>query len=244
MTDVHAPSPPSDAVVVTGAGSTLSASMLFYAFAHRVAPAAGALDRAKPVPCAGPDVKVKQDALARTMVHAAFWDLERRGVIRLEDVEKKVLFVKTTSIKVRTAPDAELSREIPDSLEYDILHAALAQRGDGDVRGVIRGIYSGDAEDPYRRAIAMANVAQIASGLVRLEVEERHGVGKVLGNKERLIWQCDQVAAHQPDFNATVADWNRDHDADHVRFERLSTEIDRAIESRRKRERESIFDDD
>ncbi|HLX34952.1 MAG TPA: hypothetical protein VKR30_06855 [Candidatus Limnocylindrales bacterium] len=221
----------------------LTASMLFYAFANRVAPPAGRLDKAKAVPCAGPDVKVQQDALATTLVHAALWDLGRRGVIRLEEVEKKVLFVKTKSLKVRPSAGSDPSAEPADSLEFDLLQAALRRGDDGDVRSVVRALYPKDVEDPFRRAIGMANVAEINAGLVRLDVEERSGIGRVLGKKERLVWQCDVIAAHRDDFAAIVRDWNRDHDADPAAFDRLATEIRRAIASREHEERGSIFDD-
>lgn len=217
--------------------------MLFYAFADRVAPAAGRLDRAKSVPCAGADVKVQQNALATTLLHAAFWDLGRRGLIRIEEVERKIAFIKTRSLKVRVADTADLAGEVADSLEFDVLQSARKLAGDGDVRDVVRGLFADDAEDPYRRAIAMANVAQIAAGLVRLDVEERQGLGKVLGTKERLVWQCDQVSSHAGAFAVAIADWNRDRAANVAAFDRLATEIDRAISSRRKEERDSIFDD-
>lgn len=226
----------------------LTPSMLFYAYAHKVASKAGLTDRKKAVPCAGPDVFVSQDSLARALVHAAFWDLQRRGKIRLEEVERKVLFVKTRSLKVRVADspggtDSQLSDEVPDSLEYNVLKAAVRERGDGDVRDVVRAMYGKDVEDPYRRVMAFANVAEIASGLVVLRTEEHHGIGKLRGGKkETLVWQCDQVGAHVKEFNAVVADWNRDHDADVAAFDRLHHEIDLAIASRKVRERESLLE--
>jgi hypothetical protein len=236
MTDTIAPvdQSPSSATAAGPQGTArLTPSMLFHAFPDRVAKPAGRLDRAKDVPCAGPGVKVKQDALAVALVQVALWDLLRRQRVRLEEVEKKVLFIKTRSIKVRVAEGAQLADEVQDSLEADLLRSAIGQRGEGDVRSVIRALYKKDVDDPYRDVLAMSNVAQVAAGLAMIEVEQRHGIAKVLGSQQKLIWQCDRVAAHRADFDRVVADWNHDHDVDTAAFERLSTEIDRAIGSRK-----------
>ena len=253
MSDQAAPAPepvPSPAAApgpVPGPAATppTSASMLAYAYAHKVAPPPARLMPSKPVPCAGPDVHVSRNDLAVILLHVAMWDLQRRGRIRLEDVEKKVLFVKQHALKVRVMPGATPEGEVADSLEYDLLRAAVGASGEGDVRDVVRRLYPGDVEDPYARALAMANPALIAAGVIRLDVEERSGLGRLRGGKkETLMWQCDRVGALVSAYNAFVADWVRDRDSNRAEYDRLHKEIDRAIASRKKEHCESILDVD
>lgn len=238
------PSPEAgDAGPAPAASRRTTPSMLAYAFAHKIAPPPAKLMPAKPVPCAGPDVKVSRDDLAVIMLHVALWDLERRGLVQFEDVEKKVLFVKQRQLKVRVAPDAAPEAEVKDSLEFAILAAAIRGHGDADVRGVVRGLYPGDVEEPYRRAVAMGNAALIDAGFVRLDVEERSGLGRLRGGrKETLMWQCDRLNTLVPAFNAFVDDWVRDREAKRALYDRLHKEIDRAIASRKKEERDSLLE--
>lgn len=238
-----APSPPPEARPAPLAPPRTTASMLAYAFAHKMAPPPAKLMPAKPVPCAGPDVKVSRDDLAVIMLHVALWDLERRGLVQFEEVEKKVLFLKQHQLKVRVAPGAAPGSEVKDSLEFAILRAAIGGRGDADVRGVIRGLYPGDVEEPYRRAVAMGNAALIDAGFIRLDVEERSGLGRLRGGrKETLMWQCDRLSGLVPAFNAFVDDWVRDREANRTLYDRVHKEIDRAIASRKKAERDSLLE--
>ena len=169
-----------------------------YLFGDQVAPPDKALTVGVQVPCK--ELKVQRKPLTASMFAAAFFNLREQGVVGLEVVQKKVLFVKTTKVIVSRLQSGDRPG----------LEGAVVQNtaGGESVKDIIRSWYRRDVTDPWRLVIDEAVSEAVAQGYFEGTDAGRGKIaGAVLGNTN-MTPVCEKIAPLEGEFDKFLSGWN------------------------------------
>lgn len=146
--------------------------------------------------------KVDAKALAPELLACAMWELREQGFVQLEVVQEKVLFVNTTTARVRrmrTGATAGLA---------NALLQQVTDKPKENARSVFDHWFGSEKPDAADWVLAGPRGQAVQLGLFTQVENERHGlVAKVLQSKYHLEPNHAAIAAQEGAFNGFAQRW-------------------------------------
>lgn len=151
--------------------------------ADKIAKPAGGLTALMSMNAPGADAKVNQNDVAVKLLAYAFLSMREIGALELSVVEKKVLFVKSTSVQVKHGAQplpkdgiigGVMSNAVDGKTVYDAIYTWLRQ----------------DYSNPYSVVVQSVQEEAIAAGYL---VRTRQNLGGALGNAFRGVMPTERV---------------------------------------------------
>lgn len=205
-------------------------SLLLYFFADRVLPKA-MLGTKAPLG----DVNVSTGNLAREVFAAAFWNLRESGLIRLDVIRQKVLFVNTTSLQVvRTGQGTR------DSLEGAILRQLTGDPKRDTVKAIVMRWYGKDVPNPDSIPVAWAESEGVTKGFIDVVDAHRNVVAATFLGKTNRIPNREKIITLEPAFSQVFSRWQafKAHEAELAK--QLVHDVSSGISARRESTDNSI----
>ena len=200
-----------------------SGSTLLYLFADKVAPKDKKLTAGIAVPCK--DLKVQRKPLAGLLFAAAFYGLREQGLVSLEVVHKKVVFVKTKHVFARKLRD-----EVRSGLEGAVL-AGIGAEGE-KAKTVVHRWFGSDSYDPWHFVILAAAEEAVELGVIKAVEAERGKVARLVLGKTHLEPDCSAIAGLEAAANEFVGKWQNFQTSEPELYKELVDECSAAISSR------------
>lgn len=176
-----------------------SPALLLYLYADRLMPKDKALTQGFEVPCR--DTKVQMNPLAEHLLALSFWYLREQGLISLEIVRGKVLFVKTTKVVVRRTGTGTRP-----GLEGALLNH-VGQDSGTKISDVIYRWYGSDSSNPHWDVVNAVTQEALAGGYLRTVDVDRGAVGGFLLGKTKLEPVCESIVPLEGAFNDVASRW-------------------------------------
>lgn len=179
---------PESAFMETAANVSPLLEALFAA--DKIAKPAGGLTALTAMNAPAADVKVNQNDVAVKLLAYAFLAMHETGALELSIVEKKVLFVKSTSVQVK--------------------HGAAPLPKDGTIGGIMSNVMDGktvrdaiyawfreDVTNPYSVVVQSVLGEAIAAGYL---VQARQNLGGAIGNAFKGVLPTERVPERAPEI--------------------------------------------
>lgn len=215
--------------------ATPSTSLLLYLHADQVVRPANRLTGTH-VP--GVETRVHLSDLAATIFAAAFWALRDEGLITLEAIKKKVLFVfPSTSVRVTVRAPQERA-----GLEGAILALCGSMTGPIDVHGVVRAWYGEDVSTPYQMACGQMQAEAVQVGCLVEVAAQRGLVAGLVRGRTNLDPVPERIADLDEQARNAIAWWRRAQAEEPLLFKQLLGACRNAIASRSKSDSSDTVD--
>lgn len=158
--------------------------------ADKIAKPAGGLTGLMAIDAPGADVKVNQNDVAVKLLAYAFLAMQEIGALELSAVEKKVLFVKSTSVQVKHG-----AQPLPKD---GVIGGIMASVVDGkSVHDAIYAWFGQDFANPYSVLVQSVLEEAIAAGYL---VKAHQNLGSALGNAFKGILPTQPVPERKADI--------------------------------------------
>ena len=212
-----------------------STSLLLYLHADQVVRPANALTGTH-VP--GIEARVNLNDLAATIVAAAFWRLREDGLIALDVIKKKILFV-IPATEVRATLLATGGR---GGLEGDLLTILGTMQGQGAVSQVVRAWFGEDIPDPHLRVCRQMDGEALQAGCYVERSAERGLVAGLIKGQTTLEPMAERIAACDEQAREVIAWWQQARTAEPLLFKEVFNACGNAVTSRKESDSSDIGD--
>lgn len=194
-----------------------------YLFADKFAPKDKAMTAGIEVPCK--DFKVQRKPLAGLVFAAAFFGLREQGLLGLEVVQKKILFVKTAQVVAKRLRD-----EARSGLEGAVM-ALVDSQGDR-VKSIVYKWFGRDTFDPWHRVVSASAEEAVERGFIKAVDTERGKVAGLVLGKTRLEPDCSAISGLESAANDFVTKWQSFQSSEPDLYKELLEECSTGIGSR------------
>lgn len=145
--------------------------------------------------------RVDAGALAAELLACAMWELREQGFVQLQVEQEKVLFVNTTTVRVR---------RLRVGTTGGLANALLQQVSDKpkeSAKAVFDRWFGSDKTNAEDWVISAPRGHAVQLGLFTQVETDRHGLAKVLQSKYHLEPNQPAIAAQQNAFNGFYQRW-------------------------------------
>jgi hypothetical protein len=161
--------------------------------------------------------------LVQTLFASSFWSLRQQGLLTLDVVEKKRLFIKSREVEVRPAGTGQAS-----GLEGELLET-LRGMGSGSADQVVYRWYRKDHANAY--AYVIQRVIQEAATQGLLDSDQMSGLAG-LGNGPKGTLDTNRVDALGPSLAETLQRWQSFQTAEPDLYATLMAQCEGAFKRR------------